>query len=61
MEHDEQLERLRRSKAEWHRRQAALPIREKVRILIEMQRQEQPLLARRRTLAWWERPWEVEP
>jgi hypothetical protein len=61
MEDRDDLERLWRSNAEWHRRQAALPIREKVRILLELQRQEQPLLAARRALAWWERPWQIEP
>ena len=58
---DPGTERLFRSKAEWHRRQAALPIREKVRILLELQRQDLPLLARHRKLRWWERPWPIEP
>lgn len=49
------------AKAEWHRRQAQLPIREKVRILLDLQQQEYPLLRERRALAWWERPWRVEP
>ena len=56
-----ETERLFHAKAEWHRRQAALPIREKVRILLELQRQDLPLLARRRPLRWWERPWPIEP
>lgn len=56
-----QLERIFRAKAEWHRRQARLPVPEKVRILLELQRQDLALLARRRQLAWWERPWEIEP
>ena len=33
------IDDLFRAKAEWHRRHAALPIREKVRILLELQRQ----------------------
>jgi hypothetical protein len=45
----------------WHQEQARLPLREKVRILIELQRQELPLLARRRPLRPWERPWEITP
>ena len=48
-------------KREWHRRQAQLPIREKVRILLELQRQELHLLARQRTLRTWEQPWDVTP
>jgi hypothetical protein len=55
------VERLFRAKAEWHRRHANLPIREKVRILLQLQRQDLPLLARHRALRWWERPWAIEP
>jgi hypothetical protein len=50
-----------RAKVEWHRRQARLPIKEKVRILLELQRQDYPLLRRHRELEWWEKPWEVTP
>lgn len=46
-------------KRAWHRAQAALPLREKFRMLIELQRQDLPLLARRRPLKPWERPWEI--
>jgi hypothetical protein len=49
------------TKIAWHRRQAALPIREKVRILLELQRQDLPLLRRRRPLHSWELPWEIDP
>jgi hypothetical protein len=49
------------AKAEWHRRQARLPLKEKVRILLELQRQDHPLLKRHRHLEWWEEPWPVEP
>lgn len=50
-----------RSKAAWHRAQAALPLREKVRILLELQRQDLPLIGRHRPLRSWERPWPIEP
>jgi hypothetical protein len=50
-----------RSKAAWHRAQAALPIREKVRILLELQQQDLPLLRRHRPLRSWERPWPIKP
>lgn len=46
---------------EWHRRQAQQPLPEKFRILIELQRQELPLLAAQRPLRSWERPWDVTP
>lgn len=48
-------------KARWHRAQAALPIREKVRILLELQRQELPLLEKQRPLRPWEKPWPIDP
>ena len=49
------------SKAAWHRVQASLPIREKVRILLELQRQDLSLLSKQRPLRAWEKPWPVEP
>jgi hypothetical protein len=49
------------SKKAWHLAQASLPIREKVRILLELQRQDLPLLAKQRPLRGWEKPWPVEP
>lgn len=53
--------RLWSSKREWHRMQAALPLQEKFRILLELQRQDLPLIERRRPLKPWERPWRIEP
>jgi hypothetical protein len=44
------------AKRAWHRAQAALPLREKVRILLELQRQDLPLIRRQRTLRSWEKP-----
>ena len=49
------------SKAAWHRAQATLPLREKVRILLELQKQDLPLIAKQRPLRSWERPWPIEP
>jgi hypothetical protein len=57
----EAVARLLARKREWHRRQAHQPLHEKVRILLELQRQELPLLARQRPLRAWERPWDVTP
>ena len=48
-------------KRAWHQAQAAVPLREKVRILLELQRQDLPLIARQRPLRPWERPWDVTP
>ena len=53
--------RLVEAKASWHRAQARLPLREKFRILLELQRQELPLIARHRALRAWEHPWPIEP
>lgn len=49
------------AKARWHRDQARLPLKEKVRILIELQRQDLALIARLRPVKPWERPWPVDP
>jgi hypothetical protein len=49
------------SKAAWHRAQVSLPIREKVRILLELQRQDLPLIQKHRPLRAWEKPWPIEP
>ena len=57
----ELLEQLRRGKAALHRRHAALPLPEKVRLVMELQRIVLPLIARQRALRSWERPWEIEP
>lgn len=55
------LSALRQAKAEFHEAQRELPLREKVRLVIELQRMCLPLIARQRPLRPWERPWEVEP
>lgn len=49
------------TKARWHQEQVALPLKEKVRILLRLQQLDLPLLARQRSLRQWERPWPVEP
>ena len=56
-----EIDELFQAKAEWHRRQASLPVKDKVRILLELQKQDYPLLKKHRNLKWWERPWEIEP
>ena len=57
----ELLDQLRQGKTALHRRHAALPLPEKVRLVIELQRIVLPLIARQRALRSWERPWEIEP
>ena len=52
---------LRRGKAELRRQRELLPLRDKVRLVIELQKIVYPLLKRRRPLAPWEHPWEVDP
>jgi hypothetical protein len=53
--------KLRAGKSELRRNRERLPLPEKVRLVIELQRVVYPLLARRRALEAWERPWDVEP
>ena len=48
-------------KRAWHQAQATAPLQEKVRVLLELQQQDLPLLARQRPLRPWERPWDVTP
>ena len=55
------MEKIFEAKREWHRKQAALPLKKEVRILLEMQKQDYPLLKKRRGMASWEHPWDVEP
>jgi len=57
----EALETLRQGKSALRARRIALPLREKVRQLLELQRVQFPLLKQRRTLHPWERPWDVQP
>jgi hypothetical protein len=57
----ELLARLRQGKAELRREREGLSLREKVIQVMELQRVQYPLLARRRPLEPWERPWEIEP
>ena len=55
------LVRLRKGKAALHARHSALPLREKVRLVIELQQIVLPLIGRHRPLRSWERPWTIEP
>ena len=50
-----------RAKREWHRLQAGLSLKDKFRILLQLQRQDLPLIERRRRLRSWEQPWNIEP
>jgi len=57
----ELIGQLRQGKAELRRQRERLPLPEKVRQVVELQRFVHPLLARQRALAPWEHPWEIEP
>ena len=57
----QEAERIFAAKREWHRRQAELPIKEKVRILLQMQKDDYPILLKRGKLRSWEKPWDIEP
>ncbi len=53
--------RIYEEKKQWHKEQTQLPIKEKMRILLELQKHDLPLIARHRELKWWEKPWDIEP
>jgi hypothetical protein len=57
----ETLAALTRGKSALRARRIALPLPEKVRQLLELQRTQFPLLKRRRTLRSWEKPWDITP
>jgi hypothetical protein len=57
----ELLTKLRDGKAALRQRRISLPLREKVRQVLALQRLQHPLLAARRPLRSWEQPWDVEP
>ena len=57
----ELVEALRAGKTALRRQRENLILREKVRMVLELQRLYLPLLERRRKLAEWERPWAITP
>jgi hypothetical protein len=57
----ELLAKLRAGKDALRRERERMPLPDKVRQVIELQKVVYPLLARQRTLEPWERPWEIEP
>ena len=58
---EELLRRLWKGKADLHAVHAGLPLPEKVRLVMELQRMVLPLIARQRPLRPWEKPWDIEP
>lgn len=57
---EEHRERAHEKKRQWHQEQAMLPYEEKMRTLLRMQREVLPIIAERRPLRWWEKPWDIE-
>ena len=57
----QEAERIFAAKREWHRRQAELPLKEKMRIFLQMQKDDYPILLKRGKLRSWEKPWDIEP
>jgi hypothetical protein len=55
------MSRLRQGKAELRARRTQMSLKEKVAMVLELQRIYYPLLKRRRPLASWEHPWDIEP
>jgi len=58
---EELLSRQRAAKARWRSMVARQPFREKVAIVLDMQKRLYPILRGRRSMRWWERPWDIEP
>jgi hypothetical protein len=56
-----EIERIFAAKKEWHQSQAQLPLKEKVAILLQMQRNSYPILKARGVLKSWQKPWDIEP
>lgn len=57
----ELLRSLREGKGALRRKRRAMPLPEKIRQVLALQRLQHPLLARQRSLRSWEQPWDVEP
>jgi len=57
----ELLNALRDGKEALRRQRERLELREKIRIVLELQRLCFPLIRQRRRLAEWERPWAITP
>ena len=53
--------KLNRKKADWHRKMAKVSLVEKIRILLQLQKQDLDLVRRHRSLKWYERPWPIIP
>ncbi len=53
----QEAERLFDAKIEWHKKQSKLPLKEKVCILLKMQKDDYPILLKRGVL----KSWEIEP
>ena len=58
---EQEAERIFAEKRAWHQKQANLPIKEKVRILLKMQKDDYPILKQRGVLKSWEKPWDTLP
>ena len=55
------LASLRKGKSELHGQRMSMPLREKIELVLELQRVCLPLIKRQRPLAPWERPWSITP
>jgi hypothetical protein len=58
---EELLTRQREAKARWRHELARRPFREKVAIMLEMQKRLYPVLQNRQPMQWWQRPWNIDP
>ena len=58
---EQEAERIFAEKLVWHKTQSTLALKEKVRILLKMQKDDYPILKKRGVLKSWEKPWDIEP
>jgi hypothetical protein len=50
----------RAGKLQWRRAMVHRPFKEKILLLLDMQKRLHPVIARRRALESWERPWAID-
>jgi hypothetical protein len=58
---EELVRRQREAKARWRHEVARRPFREKVAMMLEMQKRLYPVLQKQRPMQSWQRPWSIDP
>ncbi len=58
---EELVRRQQEAKARWRHEVARRSFREKVAVMLEMQKRLYPVLEKRRAMQSWQRPWSIDP